>query len=424
MALRALAVAQAAEAGGAELALLRLAGPLAAEGVEIELAVPAEGGVARAAREQGLPVHRLPVGPLTRGGWPRAVLAWPRARALVLRVRPDVVWLNGVVPQRLVPALGRVPVMLHLHDLITHRPPQWRNERFWRRVRFVACASDAVAAAAAAAGAPRDRLHTLPVPVESVEPAPRPEWADGRPVVGFVGRIEPRKGVLDLLDAARSLSGRLSDLRVVIVRGPALAAEREYEQRVRDAAASLGDTVVFTGPVDDARRLMRWFDVLCVPSLEEPFGTVAAEALAAGTPAVVTDSGGMPEYVRSGESGEVVPAGEPDRLADALERVLARAPSMAEAARADAARFAPAEAARATAALLREAAGRCGSRSICACSKTPRSPSAGSDATPRSWPLRSPNWGSSSWVAAGPARTSSTARRSTARPCSPGFRTW
>jgi glycosyltransferase involved in cell wall biosynthesis len=358
MALRVLAVAQAAEPGGAELALLRLAPALAAEGVELELAVPADGGVARAARAGGMRVHELPIGPLRRGGWPRAVLAWPRARRLVRRSAPDVVWLNGIVPQRLVPALGATPAMLHLHDLVDHRPAQWSRARFWRRVRLVACASEAVANAAAAAGAPRDRLRTAPVPVDAVEAAPRPAWADGRPVVGFVGRIEPRKGVLDLLDAAGALAARVPGLRVVIVRGPALEPDRQYEQRVLDTAAGLGDTVVVTGPVDDARKLMAWFDVLCVPSLVEPFGTVAAEALAAGTPAVVTDSGGMPEYVRAGRSGEVVPPGRPDQLAAALERVLARAPAMADAAREDAARFATPQAARETAALLRESAGR------------------------------------------------------------------
>ena len=358
MALCVLAVAQASELGGAELALLRLAPALADEDVELELAVPADGGVARRARELGLPVHELPIGPLRRGGWPRAVLAWPRARALIRKLEPDVVWLNGIVPQRIVPALGGKPAMLHLHDLLARRPSQWRGARFWRRVRIVACASEAVARAAAANGAPADRLRVAPVPVEAVEPAPRPEWAGDGPVIGFVGRIEPRKGLVDLLAAALTLTGRVPGLRVVIVRGPALEADREYERRVLDMAESMGETVLMTGPEDDARRLMPWFDVLCVPSLLEPFGTVAAEALAAGTAAVVTDSGGMPEYVTPGRSGEVVPPGEPERLAEALERVLADAPAMADAARADVARFAVARAARETAALLEETSRR------------------------------------------------------------------
>ncbi len=168
MALRVLAIAQAGEPGGAELALLRLAPALTAEGIELELAVPAEGGVARRARELGLRVHELPLGPLRRGGWPRAVLAWPRARALVRRVRADAVWLNGVVPQRIVPALGRTPAMLHLHDLIDHTPAQWRGEAFgapsvWWPARPTRSRAR-----------PSERVHrasgcdTLPVPVEAV----------------------------------------------------------------------------------------------------------------------------------------------------------------------------------------------------------------------------------------------------------------
>ena len=358
MALRVLAVAQAAELGGAELALLRLAPGLADEGVQLELAVPGEGGVARAARDAGLAVHQLRFGPLRRGGWPRALLAWPRAHLLVRRLRPDVVWLNGIVPQRLVPALGGTPVLLHLHDLVDKPPRQWRSEGFWGSVRLVACASEAVRRAAAAGGAPADRLHTLAVPVEAVEPVPRPKWADGSPVVGFVGRIEPRKGVLDLIGAVERLLPRIPSLLLVVVRGPVLDADAAYERKVGDALARLGDSATVVGPLDDARAVMPWFDVLCVPSLVEPFGTVAAEALAAGTPAVVTESGGMPEYVMPGRSGAVVPPGDPERLANALERVLAHADEMTDAARADVARFAPAKAAAATAKLLRAAAAR------------------------------------------------------------------
>jgi glycosyltransferase involved in cell wall biosynthesis len=378
MPLRVLAVAQAAELGGAEFALLRVAPHLAEAGIELELAVPHEGGVSAAARgigvhdsavgpprsgrdsaaARGIAVHELPIGPLRAGGWPRAVAAWPRARALVRRTRPDVVWLNGIVPQRLVPALGGVPALLHLHDLVERPPRPWRSERFWRRVPVVACASQAVADAAIAAGAPRERVGVAPVPIEPPERAPRPDWADGRPVVGFVGRIEPRKGVLDLLAAARTLVERRPEVRIVIVRGPDIDADRAYQCRFEDEAAALGEAVVVVGPLARASALMPWFDVLCVPSLNEPFGTVAAEALAAGTPAVVTDSGGMPEYVVAGESGDVVPPGDPDALARSLERTLERAPQMAAAARAAAARFSPDRAAAAMARLLHEAAGR------------------------------------------------------------------
>ena len=164
---------------------------------------------------------------------------------------------------------------------------------------------------------------------------------------------------------------------------------------------------------------MPWFDVLCVPSLVEPFGTVAAEALAAGTPAVVTDSGGMPEYVTPGRNGEVVPPGAPEQLADALERVLAGAPAMADAARADAGRFATARrGARDGGAPARG----CGAMKVALDLRVldgPRSPSAGSGATRRAARPRWPPKASRSSICVGrrggePERTCSTARRSTA----------
>ena len=147
-------------------------------------------------------------------------------------------------------------------------------------------------------------------------------------------------------------------MRLVVVRGPALEPDRAYEQRIEQQLAALGDAAVLLGPVPDARALMAWFDVLCVPSLVEPFGTVAAEALAAGTPAVVTSSGGMPEYVIPGRNGAVVPPGEPAELADALADTLAHAGEMRDAARESAERFRTDRAARAMAAVLYEAAAR------------------------------------------------------------------
>jgi glycosyltransferase involved in cell wall biosynthesis len=84
---------------------------------------------------------------------------------------------------------------------------------------------------------------------------------------------------------------------------------------------------------------MRWFDVLVVPSYNEAFGTVAAEALAAGTPVVATRGGGIEEYVVPGRNGELVMPGDVNALAAAIQRLLPRAARMADAAREDARRF-------------------------------------------------------------------------------------
>jgi glycosyltransferase involved in cell wall biosynthesis len=90
---------------------------------------------------------------------------------------------------------------------------------------------------------------------------------------------------------------------------------------------------------DDAAGLMRHLDVLVLPSYEEPFGTVLAEAMAVGTPVVATEVDGLPEVVEDGVTGRLVPPGRPDALAEAVLEVLAQGDRMGAAAREHARRF-------------------------------------------------------------------------------------
>ncbi len=136
--------------------------------------------------------------------------------------------------------------------------------------------------------------------------------------VGYVGRLEEHKGLGVLLDAIAG-DERLA-LRIVGdgPNGEALRARVETE--------GLADRVEFCGPVaqDELPDVYRFFDVLAVPSLTtdswvEQFGRVAVEAMACGTPVVVSDSGALPDVV--GESGLVVPSGDASALRAALARV-------------------------------------------------------------------------------------------------------
>jgi glycosyltransferase involved in cell wall biosynthesis len=310
---RVLAVAQSANPGGAERALSRIAAKLPEHGFDVELASPRSGAA-----------HRLPVGGLAVGAWPRAVAAWPRARRLAQRF--DLVLLNGIVTQRLAPAMTAATIVPYIHELADSAPRAWRSQRYWLAAPLVLCSSGAVARRCRALGAPADRLRVVHPPADAVEPAPRPEWAGG-PVVGFVGRIEPGKGVLDLVRAMRSV-----DARLVIV-GDSHGA---YADEVRREA---GDRVTFTGSVDDARPLMSWFDVVAAPSRREAFGMVAAEALASGTPVVATLGSGIDEHIERGRNGELVMAEDVEALAEAIRGLLRKAASMAAAARDSAARF-------------------------------------------------------------------------------------
>src|SRR3954451_20669727 len=181
---RVLAVAQSAQLGGAELALLRVAEHLPEHGFELEFTAPGDGTFAELARSLG-PVHRLAVGGIQAGAWPRAMGAWPRAHMLS-RGFP-VVWLNGVVTQRLAPAMTAATIVPYVHELADEAPRAWRSPRFWRSAPIVMCSSQAVAVRARALGAPSGRTRVVSAPVGRAKPVPRPDWAD-RPVVGFVGQ--------------------------------------------------------------------------------------------------------------------------------------------------------------------------------------------------------------------------------------------
>lgn len=316
---RLLAVQAVGHPGGAEIGFLRLARRLCERGWRVELATPEAGPLDGA----GLHVHRLAVGGLAGGAGARAVGAWPRARALARRF--EIVYLNGTVPARLLPALAGRRTVLHVHDMVERVPAHWRL------ASLALADSRAVAQRLPGLGA-----HVVGCPVElDVEPSPAPPWPPGEgPVVGFVGRIEPRKGPLDLVHAAPAIRAGAAGARIVILGDDPYAGDPAYLMAVRR-----GEGVEQYGWAADAPALLGHLDVLVAPSRQEPFGTVLAEAMAAGTPVVATRVGGLADTVDDGRTGLLVPPGRPDLLAAAVLEVLSRRDEMGAAARAWAQRF-------------------------------------------------------------------------------------
>ena len=95
-------------------------------------------------------------------------------------------------------------------------------------------------------------------------------------------------------------------------------------QELKDQAQELGitDIVHFLGWRDDVHRLLHVFDICALSSLWESFGLVLAEAMSLGVPCVGTSVDGIPEVIVDGETGLLVPAGEPEALAKALSLLL------------------------------------------------------------------------------------------------------
>jgi phosphatidylinositol alpha-mannosyltransferase len=149
---------------------------------------------------------------------------------------------------------------------------------------------------------------------------PLARWQDGTPNVLFVGRHEPRKGLLDLLKAHRILRRTGHENRLLIVgSGP-------QEREARRYVATRGlQAVEFLGRVSDAEKaqLFRTADVYASPATGgESFGIVLLEAMAAGAPIVASDIHGYKGVVRRGREGLLVPPHDPKELATAIARLL------------------------------------------------------------------------------------------------------
>jgi glycogen(starch) synthase len=143
---------------------------------------------------------------------------------------------------------------------------------------------------------------------------------DGAPLLLYAGRLEYEKGVHTVLEALPRLRRRHRGVRLVI------AGVGTHEASLRETARALrvGRAVDFLGFMspDDLAVLAAATDVAVVPSLYEPFGMVALECAAAGTPLVVADTGGLREFVSPGVTGLRFPPGNPAALADAVTRLL------------------------------------------------------------------------------------------------------
>jgi glycogen(starch) synthase len=195
------------------------------------------------------------------------------------------------------------------------------------------------------AGAPRSQIHLIMngADLRRFSPAPQPDSPRpyGPKMIFACRQLFPRKGIRFLISAAAKLRSRHPELKLMI------AGDGFERPELERQAAELGiaDVTTFLGWVANADlpQYFRACAVLVMPSLEEGFGIPAAEAMGCEAPVVATDAGGLPEVVENEVTGLIVPKGDVDAMAAAIDRVLsdpALARRMGEAGRARAlARF-------------------------------------------------------------------------------------
>ncbi len=192
--------------------------------------------------------------------------------------------------------------------------------------RVIVPSSYSAAQAARAYGLEAGRISVVP---EGIDLGPwnalhddPPARDDPRPTILSVARQYPRKNTRTLLDAIPRVAGVIADVRLRVVGGgPEL-------HRLRERARCLGiaERVEFLGAVPEREAVRAEYfraDCFCLPSLQEGFGIVFLEAMAAGLPVVAARVAAVPEVVVDGETGLLVDdPRDPRALAHALLRVL------------------------------------------------------------------------------------------------------
>ena len=372
-------------AGGAETTLGWLAQQLAARGHDCSVVSLTPHNSTSEDKIDGIPVHYLPL----------ANVLWPfgsdRPRALrplyqiadafnpimqrrlaskLIQLRPDILHCHNlqgfsVSAWKAAARLG-IPIVQTIHDyyLACPRSAMWRPRqgncrractecRVFAAPRralsghpaAVTCVSHRVFDRLVAAGSFAQAARGLqPVRIirgnNSDGPLPAPVPNPGSGIrLGFIGRIDPLKGLDALLDAMAVLPPTALSLRIAGTGAP------DYVAALKAKAGSMSN-VAFLGHVNPA-SFFATLDLLVIPSQwEDPFPRVFHEALAHGVPSLVTPLGGLPEVIESGRTGFIAPGSDATSLAGAIMELLRNRwdyATVRAACHAAAARYAPGE---------------------------------------------------------------------------------
>lgn len=230
---------------------------------------------------------------------------------LITRVEPAVIHAHAGVPAggaamaRQISGL-RPRLIGQMYSWGPHRPRWMHDQDIWGfgQCDRVVCSADAYWDLLVAGGVPDRKLTYLPwgLPLDQLPFRGDRAVNIDAPVIGCVGRIEPRKGQLDLVKAFAGLRKRCPDARLELV-GP--VADAAYASKVRAAVrkARLRHAVELTGAVPDVATRMREWDLFVSMSSDEGQGLAVLEAMAIGVPVLARPVAGIRDFLRPGRTG-------------------------------------------------------------------------------------------------------------------------
>ncbi len=280
------------------------------------------------------------------------VLAQAEADGIRYDVLHSHYWLSGAAARELRRHWG-APIVHMFHTLgemknaVAQRPEERETSRRIEVEGEIMGFADALVAATPVEeeqlvrlyDADPARIHVISpgVDVERFYPIPTETAKEqvgicpDRRTILFVGRIEPLKGVDNLMRAIAIVVGKRPELRVglcvpIVGGDPDRVRQDDEMARLQELREELGigDVVTFLGAKDQAALPYCYSaaEMVVMPSDYESFGMVALEAMACGTPVIASDVGGLSYLVRHGRTGYRVPARNPKALAAKITRLL------------------------------------------------------------------------------------------------------
>lgn len=272
---------------------------------------------------------------------------------LLRRLKPDVVHTHtskaGFVG-RIAARLAGVPVIVHtFHGHVFYGVFRGSHARLMERIsialeRFAAAFCDRIVTLSDRLRdeladrfhiTQKSRITVVPIPVDLTALIKMPRRAGtfraawnipaNAPLIGLVGRLVPMKNPELFVQAAAQVKAHQPDAYFVIVGDGELRAE------VERLAASLGQSVIFTGWQQDMPAIYSDLDVLAVSSQNEGTPVTLIEAVTARCPVVATAVGGVPDLLSDGALGTLVPPDDAVALANAILAALRQPPDMEQA---------------------------------------------------------------------------------------------
>jgi len=310
--------------GGGEVQTYYLIKGLRDKGIKSTLVAQPNSPLAVNASKDGITIKEIPM----KGEWD--IIAILKIRQLLRRIQPDILHLHTAHAHTIGLVAGR---LAKVKKILVTRRMDFPIEGFISRLRYnktdkIVAISQAVKDVLVESGIHEDKITVIHSTIDRtffpVKSNLRKELSltVDTPLLGTVASLVERKGHCYLFEALAKASKRFPHAKLLV------AGEGPLEERLKNLAKTLGleKQIIFLGFRHDIAEILSALDVFVLASVKEGLGVSLLEAGSYGVPIVATNVGGIPEIVKDGVTGFLVPPRDSKALTEKIVYMLAHRP--------------------------------------------------------------------------------------------------